>query len=124
MTVKEPPEITCNLCGELCNLGQWKTPHGLIESCVSGGYESTAGNGYGALDDGDSYHFSLCEFCLDWLFSRFKIPPTVYEFCGNGEPNQWSPAKDRVVQDEWRRMTKLFFAEKERRDKAREHDNV
>ncbi len=120
----------CNLCGLSC-----KPPNpsfsenedlGLIDCVVSGGYDSTPGNGEGALDDTIAYEFSLCEFCLDWLFVQFKIPVTVsdypiFETPGfNKRKFDWISAKDRVLNDHWRKMKKEFFAEFEKRNKARE----
>ena len=71
----------CNLCGLSCVIGPSESPasgpHGLIEATVTGGYESTPGNGCGALDDMVRHSFSLCEFCLDWLFSKFNVPVAV-----------------------------------------------
>jgi hypothetical protein len=121
----------CNLCGLSC-----KPPNpsfsenedlGLIDCVVSGGYDSTPGNGKGALDDVTQYKFSLCEFCLDWLFVQFKIPVEVsdYPICQSAENfkyirENWIPAKNRVENDDWRRMKKEFFAEFEKRNQARE----
>ncbi len=55
----------CNMCGELCSLGPQRNKGGLVNQTVDGNYDSTPGNGQGALDDCTSYRFSLCEFCLD-----------------------------------------------------------
>ena len=63
-------DFLCNWCDESCSIGPEdnehnpNTPHGMIDACVRGHYNSTPGNGYGALDDITSYRFSLCEFCL------------------------------------------------------------
>ncbi len=114
-TQESEPEHLCNLCGLTCSLGV--SPHidrrgGLIEATISGGYESTPGNGYGALDDMTWYKFSLCEFCLDWLFSQFKIPVST------GEPGTlaevvppWKPAAERVAEDKWRKWKTEFTFE-------------
>lgn len=112
-------EILCNLCGLPCTLGTVKSflDHraGLTLATVYGGYHSTPGNGFGALDDCNSYKFSLCEFCLDWLFSRFKVPVTVWD----DVPIVWRPAEQRVNEDEWRTYKSEFFELKEKHDKAR-----
>lgn len=117
-------DVTCNLCGMTCQLGSECNPtsglYGLIKQTVNGGYESTPGNGLGALDDCTSYTFSLCEFCLDWLFSQFKIPVEVHDYLSGVEPKPWRPAAERVAQDEWRRTKELFSKEHDRRKKARE----
>lgn len=145
----EPTAVTdrtCNLCGLSCLLGEGDhiTLGGLIDAKVLGGYESTPGNGYGTLDDTERYSFSLCEWCIDWLFSQFRVlavdsymddlcprdGETADEaFARNGgivklaretaAPPPWRPATERVAADEWRRMKDAFHAEKIRRDKAR-----
>ena len=91
---------------------------GLVDAEVSGGYSSTPGNGSGALDDRTSYRFSLCEFCLDWLFSQFKIPPAVKDM--DGDPiGPWKPAAQRVMEDVWRIKRQEFFIDQRRRELAR-----
>jgi hypothetical protein len=121
--------VLCNLCGHLCALADEAGAindqrAGLQNAVVSGGYHSTAGNGDGALDDTTSYRFSLCEFCLDWLFSKFTVPVQVSCYMGGAgpdeEPEQFIPAAQRVKEDEWRRFKKEFFAEHDKRAKARE----
>jgi len=116
------PIVPCNLCGHPCGvLGQAEDDPGdrrmgLVEQAVRGGYWSTPGNGDGALDDNTTYKFSLCEFCLDWLFSRFAVPVTVF----NGvEDEPFRPADQRVREDEWRGQKAAFFAEFEKRNASR-----
>ncbi len=120
----EPPkDVLCNLCGLSCMLGYGHHQElgGLIEKTVVGGYESTPGNGDGALDDTIAYTFSICEFCLDWLFERFTIPVVI----GSDNPNDvdfketWIPAAGRVAADDWRKMKQKFFDERARRKQAR-----
>lgn len=143
-------EHLCNLCGLSCTLGKDEGAAypdlrgGLIDATVVGGYDSTPGNGYGALDDLVRHRFSLCEFCLDWLFSQFQIPVAVDDpmndlllrpgesideglaRCGavqlarRPDPEPWKPAADRVRKDDWRKMKDAFFAEAERRREARQ----
>lgn len=111
----------CNLCGESCSLGKGEYidyKGGLIDAIVTGGYESTPGNGYGALDDLRSYKFSLCEFCLDHLFSKFKIPVTVMDGV-TLEYMDFKPAAQRIVEDDWRTWKQLFGEEQSRRAKLR-----
>lgn len=119
---KEKEDVSCNLCGLSCGLGTPGHPAhdmgGLINARVSGGYESTPGNGCGALDDCTSYSFSMCEFCLDWLFTQFKIPVNAASYT-DSEIEVWRPAVVRVAQDDWRKMKDRFCAEAERRSKAR-----
>ena len=100
--------------------------HGMIDAHVSGGYESTPGNGHGALDDCTTYTFSLCEFCCDWLFQQFKIKPTITDYCHGGEKkkDEWRPASVRVRDDEWRRQKEEFYNEEVRRNFARSKINV
>jgi len=121
-------DVLCNMCGLSCDLptGPLDNPkgdaHGLIEQEVLGHYASTPGNGHGALDDTTAYKFSLCEWCLDWLFDQFKVPPTVREWRfdgGRGEVQAWRPASERVAEDEWRRFKSEFYAEATRRTIAR-----
>lgn len=135
-------ETLCNLCGLTCALPTGPCDdlvmddHGLIACEVMGHYASTPGNGYGALDDCDAYRFSLCEFCLDWLFTQCKIPPTVEivslgncDIHGNPkvyprQPVGWRSASQRVKDDEWRHGNRFkshdaFYAETARRDLAR-----
>jgi len=134
----------CNLCGLSCLLEPEYAPGGLVDVAVVGGYSSTPGNGSGALDDGDGYRFSLCEFCLDWLFAQFRIPVTTFDprrgalprpgetveqtmernggwmpLCVGPDPDPWKPAEHRVREDAWRSDKGTFFEEKERRDAAR-----
>ena len=111
----------CNLCGETCILsdGGWHEPNGLIRAAVRGGYLSTAGNGVGALDDCTSYHFSICEFCLDWLFEQFLIPVRVEDYLDGVSPPPWRPARERVQKDDWRTLKKQYFNEAQRRAEKR-----
>lgn len=114
-------DILCNWCGMSCILGDassFECASGLIKAEVQGGYLSTAGNGEGALDDCSSYKFSLCEFCLDHLFSKFNIPVEQTDYADN-EPITWEPAHQRVLFSNWRRGKKEFFENKEKRDKSR-----
>jgi hypothetical protein len=119
---------TCNLCGLSCVLGceghPASGPHGLVGQAVYGGYESTPGNGHGALDDMTSYRFSLCEWCLDWLFQQFKAPVEVREYSAwdaspIGDPKPFVPAEGRVNGNPRLSMRREFFEEKARRDAAR-----
>jgi len=109
----------CNLCGEPCGCNhKHASALGLVNHTEMGSYCSTPGNGCGALDDGATYTFSLCEFCLDWLFSRFKIPPEVDR--GDPESNVFRPAEQRVNEDDWRQLGReRFFSEFHKRNKAR-----
>ncbi len=133
MEVKKEP--TCNLCGLGCGLGKPGHPAyeigGLINAIVRGGYSSTAGNGDGALDDMTSYRFSMCEFCLDWLFTQFKVPVEVSDYTFSDDLRgkdgfdvddvrpAWEPAVVRVAKDDWRSSKHEFCEEAERRAKAR-----
>jgi len=96
---------------------------GLIGCEVVGGYESTPGNGRGALDDGFSYTFTMCEFCLDDLFTQFVLPVRVRDRYFSNEPPRdmpWKSAKERVNQDAWREQKDIFMTEYQKRKKARE----
>lgn len=110
----------CNLCGQSCNFhADVKQPDGLVYQKVVGGFDSTPGNGSGALDDTCEYTFSLCEFCLDWLFTQFKIPPEVRCLSDYGEMEPWRPAAQRVAEDDWRKGKQRFYDEAARRAATR-----
>jgi hypothetical protein len=120
--------MTCNLCGLSCRLAgpesYFNGLSGLIDCKVLGRYDSTPGNGAGALDDTTQYEFSLCEFCLDWLFVQFKVPVEVSDYMNPDNPKEnWVSAKDRVANDDWRKMKTVFFNEFKKRNKARELKN-
>jgi len=144
--VDGPDDPMCNLCGLSCVLGlpsPARGPHGLLDAQVIGGYESTPGNGCGAVDDMTRYTFNLCEFCLDWLFERFKVPVKtddpmndymlregesvaegvermgVVRVMGHCDKPAWRPATQRVFDDEWRRDKQEFYAERDKRKAAR-----
>lgn len=112
----------CNMCGYSCALGcegsLSRASYGMVNETVYGGYESTPGNGSGALDDCTAYTFSLCEFCLDWLFSRFMIPVAIVNSL-DSEHETFRPAADRVASDEWRKMKHEFTVEHDKRAAAR-----
>lgn len=107
-------EKLCNMCGLSCELSDSHGGnYGLIEAMATGGYFSTPG--YGALDDVVHYAFSLCEFCLDFIFSNFVIPPLTRCHL-ESEPHNFIPAKDRVLNDSWRKMKEEFLFRKLERD--------
>lgn len=120
MTKEKIKPIICNMCGLSCQFKDSEEygNHGLINATVNGGYCSTPGNGDGTLDDMSSYKFSLCEFCLDDMFSKFKHPPSVSAH-GAEELEVYRPAIKRVVEDDWRRMKRQFFVEYLQRKAAR-----
>jgi len=71
----EVDDILCNKCGHSCYPStKFAGAYGLIETEVSGGYESIAGIG-----DMTIYKFSLCEHCLVALFKTFTHDPFVEE---------------------------------------------
>jgi hypothetical protein len=107
-------DILCNGCGYSCALtsGTRTELGGLLMARVCGGYFSTPGNGCGALDDATAYSFSLCEFCLDWLFAQFKIPVATTNYMEGDAPDApWKPAEARVAVDGWRKMKGKFAVE-------------
>lgn len=118
---KEPnKDYTCNMCGLSCTLREepYHASGGFINLRVSGGYESTPGNGNGTLDDLDQYTFSMCEWCIDNMFQQFKIPPRVQSYnCDTTE--QYVPAQERVLNESWRTFKKEFFDEYKKRHIAR-----
>lgn len=121
--VAPKPIQPCNLCGHPCGVPPGDNDPGdqemgLVNVAVSGGYWSTAGNGDGALDDCTSYRFSICEFCLDWLFQRFVIP-VARDGCSAAAMDAYRPADQRVSEDDWRREKEKFFAEFEKRNASR-----
>jgi hypothetical protein len=119
--MEQHKEKMCNFCGETCEIvgdstGEIKENSGLIDANVSGGYGSTPGNGNGTLDDCTKYTFSLCEWCLDWLFEQFKTPPTTSDYMSPDEAAEpYIPAVERVTLDSWRVKKKKFFDERRRR---------
>lgn len=117
----EEPDVLCNMCGLTCMLGDPanRDKGGLIKADVTGGYSSTPGNGEGALDDGNRYTFSLCEFCLDHIFSNFKIPVDAGSYMHSEDDRVFCPAAERVAEDSWRKGKEKFFAEFNRRAEAR-----
>lgn len=127
MSTNDRAAPICNRCGLSCALGPHGFAGGLTRHTVTGGFDSTPGNGFGALDDLDGYTFSLCEFCCDWLFQTFVVPVEVGEMSIEGNrlvstdgERRWRPAAQRVEEDEWRRMKDEFRAEHDRRARARE----
>jgi hypothetical protein len=103
----------CNLCGETCALNEDPLDlGGLIDARVSGGYFSTPGNGNGALDDMTTYTFSLCEFCLDWLFAQCQRQVKVINYDGD---EKWASAEERLRADSWRQGRERTLAEIRRR---------
>jgi hypothetical protein len=122
----EVPVPACNLCGLSCALTQWNEDglwiaNGVLNCTVHGSYHSTPGNGHGALDDCVSYTFSLCEWCLDWLFTHSVCPPMLSTMDGT---KPFRPAAERVAS--WLKilgkpapMEAEFLAELERRNAAR-----
>ncbi len=143
----DKPEPFCNLCGLTCRLrhdAPYEEDGGMINATVMGGMSSTPGNGDGTLDDMEGYRFSLCEFCLDWLFAQFRVPVATFDprrgltrregetldeamvrtggcvfLMAGPDPGPWEPAAVRVERDEWRKEKREFFDEKARRDAAR-----
>jgi len=121
-------DILCNMCGLTTKLpisyGEDAFDHeyfyGLIDATVQGGYESTPGCGLsGALDDLTNYKFSLCEFCLDHLFSKFVIPPQTST--GHAIAPDFLPAAQRVKEDYWRKDKEQWFLEQDKRSEARKN---
>ena len=75
-------DIICNGCGNSLKDDDVQDFHGLQDACVHGGYGAKLG-------DGVSYHFSLCEDCLNDMFNKFKIPPEVNNSIG--DDNEYVP---------------------------------
>lgn len=89
---RAPASYVCNNCaGPLCpkvDSPNSEVPHGLVETSVSGGYDSPH------LTDCTNYKFSLCEACLRSIFSKFKVPPEISGYMGAsletyGEDERW-----------------------------------
>lgn len=121
-TVKQLTHL-CHWCGLSC-IFEKPSPisprmNGLIDAKASGGYDSTPGNGEGTLDDGTTYRFSLCEWCVDHLFAQFKYPPIMFDYMSGEEQKDWKPAATRVMEEDWRKGKKEFFEEFEKRNAAR-----
>lgn len=111
----------CHLCGLTCNIivADDTVEFSGLNGEVHGGFHSTPGNGDGALDDGNRYRFKLCEFCIDFLFSSFVIPPDVSDYMSEDKREAFRPASQRVQEDEWRKTKEKFFAEYNRRKAQR-----
>lgn len=115
-------ETVCNLCGLSLHIGEGDCARasGLVQASVDGGYESTPGNGSGALDDTLNYEFSMCEFCLDWLFGQFVVPVRVTDYMTGELQPAWKPAAERVAEDDWRKVKEKFADMAARRVAARQ----
>lgn len=111
----------CNWCGLGSPVKRGECNTGMFDFSVMGGYDSTPGNGEGALDDMDSYQFSLCEFCIDHMFGQFKVAPKVVE---EGREVPFQPAEKRVREDEWRKMKEEFFLKFKKRNEARQKKKI
>lgn len=115
--------ILCNKCGNTCNLLEHLYPNdtpyysGLIKAKVIGGYNSTPGNGFGALCDNSLYTFSLCEFCLDELFETFKIPVEERDNC-DGSIVEWKSATEKVKTESWRDYNPEYFLEESKKRRS------
>lgn len=114
----------CNMCGYSCRLSDnWEDDVNGLFCSVEGRYSSTPGNGYGALDDCSSYKFALCEFCLDWMFTQFKIPVQVINTLNNVVENKFRSAIQRVAEDDWRKDEEGFYQEYLKRANARSKEH-
>jgi hypothetical protein len=112
--------MTCNVCGHSLRLEPNGPRCGLVDAEVEGSYNSTPGNGSGALDDCTKYKFSICEFCIDWLFTQCRIPPEVHDMHGDPDSTaQWKPAGQRVAEDEWRTHKREYSDEALMREMSR-----
>lgn len=117
--IEQNKHVLCNLCGLSASLSCTTASKRDRDLKINGSYYSTPGNGFGALDDMTTYTMSLCEFCVDWLFTKCVIPPKVYDGI-LGEVIPFRPAIQRVYEDGWRQEKQAFLDEKARRDAARE----
>jgi hypothetical protein len=87
-------DVLCNLCGESCMGTQHEGtshPHRYLTGgsmATVGGYESAFPPDY------EQWRFDLCEPCLGFLVSRFKIAPSAFDMSamsvrgGKPEPNR------------------------------------
>lgn len=86
-TFPRDPEALCNLCSLPCAFDTEIEPSARgaygLGAVAQGHYQSSPGAGAGALDDGVAYSFNLCEWCLDWLFSNFRRPPSMHNYLGD-----------------------------------------
>ena len=112
----------CNACGLSTALPDYDGPPGIVEypggligAAVDGGFSSTPGNGWGALDDCTVYSFSLCEFCCDALMATFVIPPVVRDTVEHDVTEVFRPAAQRVREDAWRKDGGEYTWEADRR---------
>lgn len=98
-----PSSYVCNACGGtmLPERGgpNEERPHGLVETTVTGAYESFH------LFDQSAYEFSLCEPCLRGLFDSFAIPPRLYDSNVRGDQ---SPAALTYAEETIRYQDRLW----------------
>ena len=75
--IEELDDLICNKCGK--TLKQIIGSDGTYNFC--GLEEVRMVCGYGSLNDGDIYQFSMCEQCVLELMETFTIPPYKKEEC-------------------------------------------
>lgn len=63
--------MTCNLCGR-----RIPVQNGMVKEGV---FSADAAMGYFSRQDGVTYHFDLCEDCLEQLMAQFTIPADCTE---------------------------------------------
>lgn len=102
--VRDHLSYVCNGCGGSMSPGPEcddRSPHGLVEASVGGGYNSYH------LTDCTTYIFSLCEKCLRGAFTNFRVPPTVINRLGDsheGPETAYEQDLDYYLHREWVRL--------------------
>jgi hypothetical protein len=62
--------IVCNKCGREMNLDTTEYEEFMTDFI----HKFKVGYGFGSDRDGTLCQFDLCEDCLEWLYSTFKVP--------------------------------------------------
>jgi len=92
--------------------------YGMVNEFVNGHYGSDV------LRDGTRHRFSLCEYCIDYLFSLFKMPPGMEDYMdGKLSRRPWMSAIGEMKQKALRGGESLrnqIVKESERRAAARQ----
>lgn len=92
-TAEDNPD--CNWCGFTCTMNpdhaNLRGSYGMINVTADGGYGSDV------LLDATRHRFSLCEYCLDHLFSQFTKPPGLEDYMSGTLLKQpWMSLVDRL----------------------------
>jgi hypothetical protein len=81
-------DILCNLCGQSCIAGTHRhaTAEGWLGAQLVGTDQEQVVPPWLEV-----WHLDLCQHCLGWLVSQFKIPPNVSDALHDGPPTGTTP---------------------------------